>query len=343
MDRIYSENELSEPDLGSGALRSVAGLTPRQVNEWASRGALPSSRKGARGWRRVNAWQLMSLRIVSQLHSEFGIPIGKLRNVQHWMIGEAPSWIDEIKMDIAKSTANRIAKAVPEEHRELGTRLLALAEGGFQGLGALAEIPWLMNAATPLDNYEISLMIRDLGSTMVPLYGALGSMTTGYPTFLTTDLTRHMMFIDELTLVEMTRQGALPKPCIVVKASDHINAVLESKGMKPIEARMRAAEVESTVELALDEQQEMAVDLIRKRDFDRLIVTNRHGNLRFEVQSDLSAREEAAIIQTLREHDYQTVTIKKSGGGIVRLTQAISMKMPEDRNGKNPGGLGGSR
>lgn len=342
MDRIYSENELSESDLGSGALRSVAGLTPRQVNEWASRGALPSSRNGSRGWRRVNAWQLMALRIVSHLHSEFGIPIGKLRNVQHWMIGEEPSWIDSIQMELAQFAAGRIAEAVPEEHRELGTRLLALAEGGFQGLGAMPEIQWLLNAANQLGDYQISSAIRNLASAMVPLYEALGSMTTGYPTFLATNLTSDMMFIDELRLVEMTRSGALPKPCIIVRVSDDINAVFEARGMKPVEVHMKASDVVSAGDLSLDEQEKMALDLIRKRDFDRLIVTNKNGGLRFEAESDLSAGEEAAIIQTLREHDYQTVTIKKSGGGIVRLTQAISLKTPEGRNGKNPNGLGGS-
>ncbi len=164
MDRIHGEAALNDPDLGSGALRSVAGLTPRQVNEWASRGALPSTRKGARGWRRVNGWQLMSIRIVSHLHSEFGIPIGRLRTLQDWMIGDGPSWIEGIKLELAQVAANQIAEAVPAEHRELATRLRALAEGGFQGLGGVAEIQWLMQAARALGDSQILAAIRNLGS-----------------------------------------------------------------------------------------------------------------------------------------------------------------------------------
>ena len=70
---------------------------------------------------------------------------------------------------------------------------------------------------------------------------------------------------------------------------------------------------------------------------------HKNGNLRLEVEHDLSEREEAEVFQTIRGHDYQTVTIKKHGGDIVRLTQTVLVTMPEVRNGKNPNGPAKSR
>ena len=68
----------------------LTGLTYRQLNEWDSRGLLPHTRTGKTGWRRVTKWQAISIRIVADLHSEFGIPLARLSRLRQWLSGEVP-------------------------------------------------------------------------------------------------------------------------------------------------------------------------------------------------------------------------------------------------------------
>ena len=75
MEQQRFEEDLSDASLSASVLRSVTGLTLRHVNECAKHDALPSVRRGKRGWRHVNAWQLMSLHVIAELHSDFGMPL----------------------------------------------------------------------------------------------------------------------------------------------------------------------------------------------------------------------------------------------------------------------------
>ena len=80
---------LHSPVFTSADIHELAGLSYRQINEWGCRGFLPCSRQGKAGWRRFSAFQTMALRIVSELHSRFGVPLVKQASLLAWMTERA--------------------------------------------------------------------------------------------------------------------------------------------------------------------------------------------------------------------------------------------------------------
>ena len=76
---------LHSPMFTSADIHELAGLSYRQINEWGRRGFLPCSRQRKAGWRRFSAFQAMALRIVSEFHSRFGVPLVKQASLLAWM------------------------------------------------------------------------------------------------------------------------------------------------------------------------------------------------------------------------------------------------------------------
>jgi len=80
---------LGERTLSASVIHAVTGLTYRQLNEWDSRGLLPHGRISESGWRRVNAWELLALRVAADIRNEFGTPLSRLKDLMHWLVGES--------------------------------------------------------------------------------------------------------------------------------------------------------------------------------------------------------------------------------------------------------------
>ena len=290
----------------------------------------------------------MSIRILAHLHSDFGIPLEKLRHLQTWMLGDIRSPRDESRLNDVSKAAGHYAQEIAGQHPEFADRLLALSDGTVRGMDALRESFLLVDAGLALGDeatapegattsHPLAKAAMVIALATVPLYDAFGLMMNGYPVFLVTNLDDHML-VDELTLVEKTRDGKIASGYIVVNVSDHVNAVLESTIGSTLEAQLLARNLVIEPRLSVEQQASMVLDLIKTQDFDRIIVVNRKGTLRMEVERDLLATDVRDLIKALGEHDFQTITVKKVDGDIVRMTQKILMKPPNDRHGKNPSG-----
>jgi hypothetical protein len=75
-DRVYSARDVQD----------VAGLSYRQINDWDSRGILPSSQEGDGAWRRFSPRDIFVLLVVNELHTKFGIPLQRLQFVREFML-----------------------------------------------------------------------------------------------------------------------------------------------------------------------------------------------------------------------------------------------------------------
>lgn len=67
-------------------LRQASGLTPRQINDWDSRGALPSDRDGERGHRKFTPLQVFAIAVTAAFKREFGVPVEKSESVRNWLL-----------------------------------------------------------------------------------------------------------------------------------------------------------------------------------------------------------------------------------------------------------------
>ncbi len=83
-DRHYSSREVQD----------VAGLTPRQVNDWDGRGMLPHSREGEDKWRRFTSRELFALAVCAEVRRQFGTPVERLKWVQEFMLQEGANHLE---------------------------------------------------------------------------------------------------------------------------------------------------------------------------------------------------------------------------------------------------------
>jgi DNA-binding transcriptional MerR regulator len=401
----FNKKQLDKPILAASDLRNLAGLSYRQLNEWDKREALPHERKGDTGWRRMNTWQAIALRIISDLHRQFGIPLAKLSSLLHWMLGNAPTQWEQWRLLRAEDTLWDFPDEEKEKHNKKlkealkyakrldnGTFLVSLngtttsketkqseaskdlrqraqawidaltagvvprlaargwATGNAEvfarrffslsanqqfGAQCASEILTLLSEAQSARDAKATRAVELLGSTLFPLLGALGTMTIGFPVFLMTDL-EQSYFIDELSYIDWIRQDLLPKTALVLQINDSVNKVLQAANGRNIPVKLRAADLEQNDGIGLAEKERQVLDLLRQRDFDRLIVEPKGGGYRIEVQRDLSAGDEQEIMRILAEHEYQSVTIKKNSGKIVRISQSISIMTRSPDDGKTP-------
>ena len=73
------------PDYSPKNVHAVTGLTPRQLNDWDERGALPHERKGKEGWHRFSGRDIFALMVCSEFRRTLGIPVERLKFVREFM------------------------------------------------------------------------------------------------------------------------------------------------------------------------------------------------------------------------------------------------------------------
>jgi len=83
-DHHYSSREVQD----------AAGLTPRQVNDWDSRGMLPHGREGKGKWRRFSSRDLFALAVCAEIRRQFGTPVERLKWVQEFMLQEKANHLE---------------------------------------------------------------------------------------------------------------------------------------------------------------------------------------------------------------------------------------------------------
>ncbi|MBI4232112.1 MerR family transcriptional regulator [Candidatus Peregrinibacteria bacterium] len=64
--------------LRSSNLKELAGLSYRQLNDWDSKGILPTERKDKAKWRTFGARSVLTLQICKEFRDKFGVPLEKL-------------------------------------------------------------------------------------------------------------------------------------------------------------------------------------------------------------------------------------------------------------------------
>jgi hypothetical protein len=162
------------------------------------------------------------------------------------------------------------------------------------------------------------------GVAVLPLLEAVRLVIGGFAVYLVSDL-KEGYFLDEMSYLEQGRSDSLPESALVVRIDPYINEVLKRVTDKTHPVTIRAADLVCLEELSKVEVE--IVELLRKRDFDRVVVEPRGGGFRLEFQCDVSAEGAEEVVRLLEEHEYQSVTVKKQSGKIVRVTQSVSLKV----------------
>lgn len=171
------------PRLRASQLRDLTGLSDRQFHEWDKRGAFPHDRRKG-GQRRVSAWDAMALTIVAAIRERYHLPLTRLRPLLQWMIGKKPLFLDEALTFTAAYKLTSQTQAEADFKRDL----YRFSQQPPRGVSFLKEVPDLLTRADTLGNPEARSAVHCLAGGFVPLYRALGEMTTGFPVFLVTDL-----------------------------------------------------------------------------------------------------------------------------------------------------------
>jgi hypothetical protein len=78
--------DASEPTLTAAAVRDATGLSYRQLNDWDSKGTLPSQREQGSSWRRFTWREIFILTISKEIRDRFGTPLESLAFVQKCML-----------------------------------------------------------------------------------------------------------------------------------------------------------------------------------------------------------------------------------------------------------------
>lgn len=322
--------KLGQESLTAGDLRKVTGLSYRQVNEWDKRGALPHQREKKGGWRRVNVWQAMALKIVAELRDKFAIPLTKQRELLHWLIGNTPQTRDEIWFNSAFFIIRHLGESGLTERglrqsdaKHLLQRLESLWDERTGGEETLKDLVTFTEIASSTDDIQIRMEIQRLCSALLPLYSALGGMSTGYAMYLVSDLEHHAL-VDELALVDGTARGLLFDTSLVVRVDLHINSVLEVAGRPTLPVTMRAADVNTDHDYSPNEAEQQILKTLREGDFERLIIEPRNGGYRMVLGREYKGQDLASIETLLEDSDFQTITLVKSDGRIVRIAQEVS-------------------
>jgi DNA-binding transcriptional MerR regulator len=77
-----------DPTYTAAELKSAAGLSYRQINEWDQKGVLPETRSDDSGWRKFSIREIFAIMVCSELRRQFGVPVESLRSVRSFMLQE---------------------------------------------------------------------------------------------------------------------------------------------------------------------------------------------------------------------------------------------------------------
>lgn len=154
--------------------------------------------------------------------------------------------------------------------------------------------------------------------------------------YLVTNLRRHR-FLEEITLTEAPWLGVIPKTSMLIRADEHMNAVFEAAGKPTLAVHLRAADVDTQTGPYLQDGERQVLSALREGDFDRLVVEPAHGGYHMVLDRNRTERDLEAVKRILDESGYQSVTVKKVDGRIVRLRQEESrvVKSPMQRSEKS--------
>lgn len=85
---LSAMSEDDERSITAGQVADAAGLSYRQLNDWAARGAMPDNRDGKSGWRRFSPKEVFALMVAKELRVQFGVSVERLSYVTDVMLRE---------------------------------------------------------------------------------------------------------------------------------------------------------------------------------------------------------------------------------------------------------------
>jgi len=337
VDEIDKAEIEAASNLRAAQLRELTGLSDRQLHEWAKRGALPHDRARG-GQRRVSAWEAMAVKILAAIRDRYQLPLTKLRPLLQWMMGNDLSDIDEVMAVMAPYALVPKTQAQADFAKDLRR----LSQERSRGISILKQVPGLLARANRLRNPGAKSAVHRFAAGLFPIYRALCEMTTGFPVFLVSDLQDHS-FVNEPLLIDLVRAGTLGNSFLAIRVDEHVNAVLKASGAGAIPLRHRACELEEIPGELLEEKERAVLDLLRQRDFERIMIEPKGNAYRIEITCEVADAKAEQVEKLVRRHDYQSILVKTRQGKIARLTQTVSILTPDSADGKIPHRAGTDR
>ncbi len=86
MSEKAEDATLNEQVLRASDIRETVGLSYRQLNDWESKGVLPSKKRSKAGWRKFTPRELFVLMVCKEIRDKFGVPLEKLSFIKSVML-----------------------------------------------------------------------------------------------------------------------------------------------------------------------------------------------------------------------------------------------------------------
>lgn len=370
------------PDSEQTTASKLTGLTYRQLNEWDKRGLLPHTRVGKSGWRRVNKWQAISIRILADLHGEFGIPLARLRRLLRWLTGEIPlrdatsdfhvagafaclilpfkggsgaevrreryliqsdlkRQLHRGRREARHGTGHLLQEVLSrltsemclrgwesEQASEFARAALSLGAPGTTGAGSTDQLFSLEEAAIASGDVGALQTVRLLGKLLMPVSGAVMCARTGFASSFVTNLICGS-FLTEPDLLEETLSGLLWSRSIHLYVTEHVNSVLAAMGQETFPVTMHVRDIQALVPKDREEQEQAILDLLRDGadSLSRIVIEPKKGFYRVIREEEIDPESAEEISDLVKQHDYQTITIKVRDGKIFRASRAASQRL----------------
>ena len=86
MSEKAEDATLNEQVLRASDIRETVGLSYRQLNDWESKGVLPSKKRSKAGWRKFTPREVFVLMVCKEIRDKFGVPLEKLSFIKSFML-----------------------------------------------------------------------------------------------------------------------------------------------------------------------------------------------------------------------------------------------------------------
>jgi len=247
--------------------KELAGLSYRQLNDWESRGAIPSERDKAGAWRKFTAKEIFALMVCGEIRQRYGIPVEKIRFVREFMMAEK---------------ADHLAAAV---------RL----------------------------------------------------MEKGLSLYLLTDFAETFIIDSDLEFADLMRNGYFradhPESFIFMRLNDIVNKLGSALKQPELKRHDRVYRVQNEIDAMISVRDQPEVDVlqaIRSRKFDQISVTIKDwGISEINAEGDLPPEQlvdEKGKVILSSKCDFETFTVSRADGRIIRARRKIPMKYSAEDN-----------
>jgi len=165
--RKYTANDVSE----------IAGLTYRQLNQWDSKGALPTLSRGSEaGWRKFTLSEVFVLMVLAAIRERFGVPVESLAWLREHMEQEGSNHLLSASTIMASQgvavymVTDLRETFLMESDVELGTFLERGAFGGNDPAGYIwLKVNDLVNRCMAQLDEPLTIEAHGLGYDMAAL------------------------------------------------------------------------------------------------------------------------------------------------------------------------------